>query len=416
MTKNINLIYIPMQKLKTTTIGVYMHRPLNAADVSKNAVLPYVLRQGCRLCENSEQISKYLENLYGAVLSAGVAEFGDDQVLRFEAETISDKYAAEGETLTADALRLILSVMFEPVTEDGGFKKSVIAVEKSNAKDRIMSVMNDKRSYAMQRCVEEMCAGENYALSRYGTVEGVEEITAESLYEYYKKAVTSSVIDIYVCGDANEGELRSIVEEVTADIKFASADIPKTELHKNSGIKNVTDRMDVNQGKLSVGFTTDTKPEDGDYFALMVMNSVFGAGAHSKLFNNVREKLSLAYYASSNIVKSKGLLIVNAGIEFQNFQKAYDEILLQLKAIQNGEISEEEFNSSVNALINIFESYNDDAALTHGFYTAERVYGTNYSLDYVKEKIKAVTVDEVAAAARKVKLDTVYFLTGKGDN
>ncbi len=414
--ENINLIYVSLEQIKTTTIGVYIHRELNEADASKNAVLPYVLRRGCKLCPDSGAIEKYLENLYGAQLHAGVVNMGDDQIMRFEAQTIQDKYAAGGEPLTEDLLRLILSVMFEPVTEDGGFKKSTVEIEKKNAKERIASVMNDKRVYAMQRCMEEMCAGESFAISCRGTIDGVDAIDAADLYDYYKSAIVGSVIDIYVCGSADEERLRAVIEEKTFGAEFKPAKIPATPLHKKSGdVKRVTDRMEVTQGKLSIGFSADIAPQSKDMFALMVMNSVFGAGAHSKLFNNVREKLSLAYYASSGTIKQKGIIVVNAGIEFENFQKAYDETLAQLECIQNGEISELEYKSAVSFLVNAYEAIKDSPEQLHHFLADQRVSGTNYDIDYCKEKISAVTIDDIVRVSKRAELDTVYFLTGEGE-
>jgi predicted Zn-dependent peptidase len=171
--------------------------------------------------------------------------------------------------------------------------------------------------------------------------------------------------------------------------------------------------MDVAQGKLSIGFRTNITQEDKDFAALRVFNSVFGAGAHSKLFNNVREKLSLAYYASSQLEKYKGLLVVNAGIEFVNFQKAYDETLVQLEEIKKGNISELEFNSSINAILNSLESCYDDQRMLQNFYLEENITGTNSDIETLKKQIKAVTVEDVVAVSKKLELDTVYFLTGK---
>ena len=412
--ENINLIYVPMENTKTTNIGVYIHRNLNRNDVSENAVLPHVLRQGCGLCKNREEMSKYLENLYGASLRTGVVKFGDDQIMRIEAQTIADRYAAEHEPLTHELLKLILSIIFDPVTENGAFVKSVVEIEKKNARDRIASAMNDKRSYAMHRCIEEMCGGESFALSANGTEEGTNKISAEGLYEYYKKAIASSVIDIYVCGSADRAELERLISDTVKNIKFVPAKISKSTLHKNGGeIKNITERLEVNQGKISIGFVTGIAPEDKDYYALTVMNSIFGAGAHSKLFNNVREKLSLAYYASSSLVRAKGLMTVNAGIEFENFDKAYNETLAQLEAIKSGEISELEYTSSVRSILNTYESYKDDPEQLHDFMAVERVYGTNHDIDYVKNEISKVTIDDVIRVSKNISLDTVYFLTGK---
>ena len=410
INSNINLYYIPMTKLKTTTIGVYIHRNLCKEEVSKNALLPYVLKRGCKLCPDSEAVAKYLENLYGASFGASVIKMGDDQIIYLGFESISDKYAPEGEKLSEDITKLMMSVTFEPVS----FTDEVVGQEKKNAVDRIMAEINDKRQYAMLRCGQEMCKGESFALSVLGTKEGVEDITVQSLKAHYENIITSSAIDIYVCGDADINALADEIKQYTDKIAFKEAKIPQSEIFAGKGeVKRVTDHMDVVQGKLSMGFRTGIKADSADFVPLMVMNSVYGGGAHSKLFNNVREKLSLCYYASSNIVKNKGIMFVNAGIEFENFQKAYDEILVQLDAVKNGEISELEFTSSIKAIENDLESYKDNQRMMQIYCLGQKITGTNYSIDELKEKISRVTIDDVKRVAKNVELDTVYFLAGK---
>lgn len=410
INSNINLYYIPMTKLKTTTIGVYIHRSLCEEEVSKNALLPYVLKRGCKLCPDSEAVAKYLENLYGAAFGASVMKQGDDQIIYLGFDSISDKYAPDGEKLSEDITKLMMSVMFEPVS----FTDEIVGQEKKNAVDRIMAEINDKRQYAMLRCGQEMCKGKSFALSTLGTKEGVEAITAQSLKAHYENIITSSAIDIYVCGDADINALADEIKQYTNKIAFKEAKIPQSEIFTGKGeVKRVTDHMDVVQGKLSMGFRTDIKADSADFVPLMVMNSVYGGGAHSKLFNNVREKLSLCYYASSNLVKNKGIMFVNAGIEFENFQKAYDEILVQLDAVKNGEISELEFTSSIRALENDLESYKDNQRMMQIYCLGQKIAGTNYSIDELKEKISRVTVEDVKRVAKNVELDTVYFLAGK---
>ena len=331
INSNINLYYIPMTKLKTTTIDVYIHRDLNEEESSLNALLPYVLKRGCRLCSDSEAISKYLENLYGAGVGVGVLKRGDDHILHVAFETISNKYAPNGEKLCDSVIDLMLSIMFESTS----FSDEIVEQEKKNAKDRIMAMMNDKRQYAVERCIETMFEGENYAISKLGTQEGIDKITADNLKKHYENIITSSVIDIYICGDADANALAEKIKKYTGKIAFKNADIPKTEIYvpKNE-VKNVTDKMDVVQGKLCMGFSTGIKPADSDYPALMVANSIFGGGAHSKLFNNVREKLSLCYYASGSLDKNKGALFVNAGIEFKNFQRHMMKYLFSLRMLK----------------------------------------------------------------------------------
>ena len=407
---NINLHYIPMTKLKTTTIGVYLHRKLQSSEVSENALLPYVLKRGCKLCPDSAAVAEYLEELYGASFGSGVLKRGDDQIIHLGFETISDKYAPNGEKLVEKLINLTMSVLFEP----SAFIDDIVNQEKKNAKDRIAAEMNDKRQYAIKRCGEEMCKGDSFALSRLGTTEGIEAITANSLKNHYESIINSSAIDIYVCGECDVDAVAEYLKKYTADMRIEAAQIPKSEIFAGQGeVNNVTDKMDVVQGKLCMGFKTGVKPTDDDYVPLMVMNSVFGGGAHSKLFNNVREKLSLCYYASSSLVKNKGIMFVNAGIEFQNFRKAYDEILIQLENIKKGEISELEFTSSISAIENQLESYKDDQHLLQLYYLDEKIAGTECDIDELKDKIRKTTIEDVKQVAENIQLDTVYFLTGK---
>ncbi len=414
INENISLCYIPMTKLKTTTIGVYIHRALDENEVSQNALLPYVLKSGCRKCPDREAIAKYLENLYGASLGAALIKRGDDQIMYFDAETISDKYAPQGEKLVSELLSLMMSVLFEPNITDGAFDADIVNQEKKNAKDRIAAVMNDKRVYASVRCTEEMCKGSAFALSRLGTAEGVDAVTPETLAEHYNKIITSSAVNIFICGDADVDEAEAAIRAYTDKISFTAAQIPKTELFKKDGkVNSVTEKMNVTQGKLSIGFRTGVAPTDNDYPALCVFNSVFGAGTHSKLFNNVREKLSLAYYASSQLERYKGIMIVNAGIEFKNFQTAYDETLRQLEEIKNGNVTDKELESSIIDITNTYEECYDDQRSLQSFYLGELLAGTDYDIEHMKAAIAAVTKEQVIAVARKVELDTVYFLTGE---
>ena len=415
INNNIKLNYISMTKLKTTSVGVYIHRPLNRTDASYNALLPMVLKSASRLYPSREAIAEHLDNLYGATMESATMKIGEDHIIYFDAETISDKYTPNGEKLLSELLKLLMSVIFDPKSENGGFDVTITEQEKKNALDKIDAVINDKRQYASLRCQAETARGTNFEIMRFGDKETLSEITAKSLYDYYKSIINSSVIDIYVCGDADLKEAEKTVREYIKDIEFSDASVTRTEIitREVENINEVTERMDVTQGKLAMGYITNIKPGDSDSYAQTVFNSVFGAGAHSKLFNNVREKLSLAYYASSQLEKQKGMIIVNAGIEFENFEKARDEVMAQLEEIKKGNISEHEFESSINAILNTLSSYYDDQRALAAFYLSQSVAGTNVSLEDYIENIKEVTVEDVVAVAKKLQLDTVYFLNGQ---
>ncbi|MCH5185798.1 MAG: insulinase family protein [Oscillospiraceae bacterium] len=411
---NITLSYIPMKKLKTTSVGVYLHRPLTRDEAAKNALLAYVLHRGCAEYPTTRAMAEKLEDLYGASLSSGVSKVGETQILSVTASSISDRYAPDGEPLISELTSLLLSTLFEPLTEDGIFKKIYVEQEKQTLKDNIESVINDKRAYAQLRCAEIMCPEEAYGIRKSGYPEDVDKISAEELYNHYRSIILSSKTDIFVAGDADINALCKDIKGYISNYDFTPCRYPSTVIKPQSGnVKNVTESLDVTQGKLSVGFRTGITPESEKYPGLVVANSVFGSGAHCKLFNTVREKMSLAYYASSQLDKAKGVMFVNAGIEFDNFDKAYNEIIRQLELVKNGTITDTELTAAKNAVINSLNSYYDNEGHIIVYYLTERLLGTNNDIESLKERIRNVTTDDITEAAKEIALDTVYFLKGK---
>lgn len=410
LNENITLSYIPMTKLKTTAIGIYIERMLDRSEASENALLPHILKNGCALCENRKQVEHYLEELYGAKMSAGISKKGNAHILCFEGETISDSFAPNGEKLTIGLLRLLLSVIFAPPEE---FDDDAFVTERQNSVNKIESMINDKRIYANYRCQEEMSKGDIFSVPRLGYAEDMKKLTKAELYSYYKKMIVSSPIDIYICGDTDIDAIEAEIRDFIKGFRFEKADMPKNNiLADKPEIRYVTERFNVTQGKLSMGFLTHTETTDKSIPALVLANTIFGGGAQSKLFNNVREKLSLAYYAGSVLNRAKGFLTVNAGIEVKNFEKTKDEILLQLEEMKKGNISELEIEASKNFIINGLNSHSDDQFEMISYYHNEKMVGSSMEIDEYKNSIIALTKEDVVEAISRVTLDTVYFITG----
>jgi len=413
VNENISIHYIEMKKLKTTVVGTYIRRNMCADEVSMNAVLPYVLKSGCKKYPTTRDIALHLQGLYGASLNGGVLKNGDNQIIFFDAETISDRYAPNGENLCGELVSLLMSVIFEPHTIDGAFDEDSVIREKLTVKNKLEATINDKRSYAKQRCLEELCRGDVFAISKFGTIEDIEKITSKELYNHYRNIITSSQIDIFVCGEADVDSLGQIVCEYTKNLEFKKAQYQPTKvIAMREGCENVTDKMEVTQGKLSIAFTTGINANNPQYPAMLVANSIYGSGTQSKLFNNVREKLSLAYYASSLYNKYKGYVVMNAGIEFENFQKAYDESIFQLNELKQGKISDDEFDFSKLTLINSINSYYDDQRYMQ-LYALDSLYlGMDTDPDTLKKGIEAVSREDVISAAQNITPNIVYFLSG----
>lgn len=413
INENVTLHYIPMPKLKTSAMGIYIHRPLTSDEAAKNGLIPFVLKRGTLKYQNTEEISKKLDDLYGATLRAGVIKKGLDHIISFTAETISEKYAPYKEPLFLELTELMLSVLLEPVTKDGAFLPEYVEQEKKNNIENVENIINDKRSYAALRCCQEMFSGTDLAVSKYGTVEEIKAVNPKDLYEHYKNVLTSSPIDIILSGEWEAEKIADMIKEAFSKLQLKCGEIKKTKAFvSDREVRNFEESMEVAQGKLSMGFVTGIDSTSEEYWSMMVANSIFGGGAHSKLFNNVREKLSLCYYASSGMGRYDGAIVVNAGIECENFKKAYDEILVQLDDLKAGKVSELEYVSSINAIVNSLKSCRDDQYAMQSFWLSEKVSGENRDLDYVIEKIKNVSLDMAVEASKKIKLDTVYFLKG----
>ncbi len=412
----IHLYHIPVDKFKTLSISINIHRPLCREEASCNALLTDVLARGSRAYPDNAALERALQDLYGAQFDTDVRKKGEDQILTFGLGVLSDRYAPGDAELSLAATRLLLEMVLNPLLEGDGFRADYVAQEKVNLINDIEAIINDKREYATLRLLQLMCEGEPYAVHELGTVEDVEAITPQSLYAHYRRILAEGPIDIFVTGDV---QIAGILGEVTSyfkEIEPTRTVYPKTDIlsgHRSKA-QEITETFDVAQAKLCMGYRTHTAPTDDDYYKLMVYNGILGGGAHSKLFLNVREKLSLAYYAGSRLERFKGILLISAGIEMANKQQAMDEIQLQVAAMRNGEITEAEYSATILSLVNAIRSLGDNINYLEDYYLGQVIGVDQVSLSQFADKVESVTLADVVEIAARVELDTVYFLTGKG--
>jgi len=305
-------------------------------------------------------------------------------------------------------------VIFEPLIENNGFKKEYVEQEKQNLKNSIQGLINDKADYAVERCYQEMCKNENFGIYELGRIEDIEKINEKNLYEHYLEVIHSSPIDIFVIGSVPENMARETVHRLFGIQSDKKRVYPSTDIITNVGqVKKVEEPMEVTQGKLSLGFRTKIPAKDKRYYSLIVFNSILGGGPHSKLFNNVREKLSLAYYVFSRLERFKGLMIISSGIEVTNYQKALDEILAQMDEMKKGNISEAELNAAISSSVNNIRSLTDSAYYIADYYLGQLVGNTEDDFEDIIKKISAVTKEDVVAISQNIELDTIYFLKNK---
>lgn len=408
----INLYYIKDDKYKNVLMSMYLHRPVSRSEVTLNSLLSGVLRSGTKEYPTMMEINRKLESLYGAVCDVSVTRKGSVQSLCVTLNVIDERFS--GENILPEAMNMVLGFMFEPLCENGGFSEKYVETEKKNLKDCIEGLVNDKRTYASYRCLELMCKGESAGISEYGYVQDLEDINGKSLYEHYKRIVTESPIDVFVVGACDIDSVRDKIGGYISkyDFNINPIEIEKTQ-NREVKEKYEEEKFEVVQGKLVMGLRTFVNFKSDMYFPLLVGNSLFGSGTHSKLFNNVREKSSLAYYVSSKIDKYSEIMLISSGIEFENFDRAKEEILKELDDVKKGVYTDEDVNVSKEFIINQFRSYLDSPYLMNSFNLGQILYGDVMTVGDAIKKTESVTGEQIKEAFSKIALDTVYFLKGR---
>lgn len=404
---------IKTDKFKTVLISVYIIRPLTKDEVTKNALIPLVLKRGSKKYDSSLKIQKRLEELYGANLSINVDKKGEKHLIRFTIEFPSSLYVKE-ENLNNDVFNLLMGIISNPYLEGNGFCKKYVEGEKENLKKRIIGRINDKKSYAIDRCIEEMCKGEKFSIYKYGYVDDLEEIDEISLYNHYNDIIKNSPIEISVVGDIDLDKTKDMIGNI---FKFHRGDIvnlSREEILKEVSSKNmVNEEMDVNQGKLTLGLRTNLPYEDELYEALILGNNILGGGANSKLFKTVREKESLAYYIYSKSYKFKSLMLIASGIEFENYNKALEIIKKEIEEMKTGNFSDNDMEASKVSVITSIRSMIDSNYSLSEFYLSQSLTNDERNIEQLIEKIRSVKKDEIVKSFKKISLDTIYFLRNK---
>lgn len=408
----IKLHTIKTGKFKTNLIAIMLTTKLNRENVTKNALIPAVLRRGTKNLTTQEEINKKLEEMYGATLDCGLDKTGDNQVLKFYIETVNDEFLPQdADNMLKESLEKIFEFVFNPYLENNGFKKEYVEQEKENLKQIIEGKIDNKALYALDRCIEEMYKDKPYGLYKYGYIEDIEKISAKGLYEYYLEVIKECKIDIFASGE-NIEELQKTIKENKYLQKLEQRkpqtikEEPKQEVKEQ---KIVKESMDVTQGKLIMGLDVLAKVKNVSYIT-MVYNTILGVGANSKLFQNVREKASLAYTCGSNFVKRKQIILIRAGIEIENYEKAVNIINEQLEDMKKGKFTEENFESAKNLIYATINNIEEEQDTEISYYFGQELSGNNVTIEEYKDKIKNVTREEVIEVAQNIKPNIIYFL------
>ena len=409
----IKLHTVKTEKFKTNLIAVMLTTKLDKENVTKNALIPAVLRRGTASLNTLEEINKSLEEMYGASLDCGLDKTGDNQVLKFYIESVNDEFLPQnGENMLKKSLESIFELVFNPYLEDNCFKKEYVEQEKENLKQIIEGKIDNKAKYALDRCIEEMYKNEPFGLYKYGYVEDLNNIDEKNLYEYYIELINKCKIDIFV-----SGLLDNQVEEMIKNnqninkLKERNPEFIMPEIKSKIAEKEntVQESMEVTQGKLVIGLDLDIDNEDLRYDA-MIYNSILGGSANSKLFQNVREKASLAYTASSSYYRFKNNIFINCGIEIGNYDKALEIIKQQIEDMKKGDFTEEEVENAKQGIIAAIKSIDDEQDTEIMYFFGQELSKNKLDIDKYMDRISKGNKQNVVDIANKVSVNTVYFL------
>lgn len=411
LAEGVHLTCMPARKFKTDLLSAQFMTPIREETAAVQALLPAVLRRGCARCPDMGALGAELDRLYGAELDYTVRKKGERQCVGFVASLIDDAFTPGGEKLLEPVAELLGQVICDPAMKNGRFLPEYVDSERTNLVDAIRSILNDKRDYADLRLLQEMCAGEAYGVSRFGDEKTAEALTGEQVYGAYLKMISAAPLELFYCGGAEPARVADALSKALSVLpRTTVSPLPKTVPHAaRAEALRITDAMDVTQGKLGMGFACGSD----DFSALLMGNTLFGGSSNSKLFMNVREKLSLCYYASSQLHREKDVITVSSGIEFENFQRAYGEILIQLKAVQDGALDDWELEGARSTLCNAYATIGDSQGKLENFWLGRMASGREDTPEELAAGVRAVTPERIREAMGSVSLDTVYFLKGE---
>lgn len=413
--EGITLHQINTENFKTNLYAIFLAVPLKKENVTLDALIGAVLRRGTNNFQTQEQISKELEAMYGASFNCGIEKTGDNHILKFYLETLSEEFLPKPEELTKKCLSILFDIAFNPLTVKGTFKPEYIEGEKKNLKQIIESKIDNKAKYAYDRCIEEMFKNRPYGLYKFGYTKDLEAITPETLYKHYLELIDNCKIDIFCSGRLNSQELVKEIKE-NENIQKLKNRNPKyiinnevTESKKPVEPNTVEESMQVTQGKLVIGLDIQNAEEYSKFIA-SIYNAILGGGANSKLFQNVREKQSLAYTAGSSYLRTKNAIFIRCGIEIENYQKAVDTIKQQLEDMKNGEFSEEDLKNAKQLIIASIDNITEEQDTEITYYYGQELSDRFVTVEEYKKHITEVTKQQVIELAKTIQINTIYFL------
>ncbi|MBE6701135.1 MAG: insulinase family protein [Ruminococcaceae bacterium] len=413
LENGVTLSYIKDEKYKTNYTNIYFSLPLDKHSATSASLVAKILKRGSVKFPSMAEINSALDLNYATTLTLSSGKEGEKEVFLVSVSTMKNAYAINGEDVFKTGIEIAFDVFTNPLTKEGAFIEEFFESEKKNLRDSILSQINNKASYSRTRFIKNMCDGEKYAVNGEGDLEVLDSLTPASLLTFFKDMIKTAQCHVYFVGDEDEDKVKNVINSAFQSIKRTPVLLPeeKTSVTPKE-VKDVTEKLDINQGHLWIGYRADVNYSDEDYLKYVMFNMILGGDVSSKMFMNIREKMSLCYTCYSMLDATKGIFAAYAGIAPENKEKTLDAFFKEVEKVKSGEITEEEMWDAKKAYVNrMYEICDNPSLLAPWFHIRENSPMRDPLKD--AEKIKEVTLQDVIDVANKIKLDTIYFLTSK---
>ena len=414
IAEGIRFCSVKTDKFKTCRVNISLAMPLDK-NASARAILPFMFSRRCAKYPDYTSLNRVLDELYGAAVSAGVLKRGEAQVISFSMSAIDDRFALDGDKVALECTKLLADMIFDPLTEGESFPEDIIEQEKRLLAEAIENEQNDKRRYAMLRCEQLMFADEAYGINRFGSVEDVKALTPDAVYAAWRDVLEKATVQITMVSSMDPQPIVDLIKEKFSEIERHPVEIKTQFVSGLPKPEYISESMPLKQGKLVMGFRTGMRSEDDMMPAMKVAVDIFGGGTYSKLFSVVREKMSLCYYCSAALFNSKGIVMVQSGIEDANEEKAKNEIINQLRLTAEGEFTDEDFSSSIKSLTDSILGNSDTPEEITAWYASQILRNELKAPETYAKEIANVDRAEVVRAANTIMLDTIFMLKSSGE-
>ena len=400
-------------RFKQGRLTVQFVRPMSRKESSLNALLPAVLLRGTEKHPDLRSITMHLDDLYGTAVGDLVRRIGDYQTTGLSCTFTEDRFALPGDQIETPAVDFLREILLCPKLENGVFCRDFVESEKKNLLADLESQKNDKQTYAANRLMEVMCSADSFGIPRLGTKENLLSITPESLYHHYRMLLSTAPVEIFYVGSRDSGAVAALLDPLFRGVERNYVNLSPQTPFQDNGQSQAYEKMDITQSRLNLGFVTDITNRSGDFAAMQVLNALFGGGMTSKLFMTVREKMSLCYSIGSGYYGSKGILTVGAGIDGKQADTVRQEVLKQLDACQNGDITLSELESARQYLLSGLRTVHDSPGSIEGYYATAALSGLCMTLEEYRHQVATVDIPRLQAAAQSLRFHSEFFLEGQ---